>query len=137
MAEAIRVLLVDDEPLFLESMSKVLKVRGYAVGTAAGGVEALEDLRFNRYDVVVLDLRMPGLDGIATLERIRKQDGLLPVILLSGHADMSKAVEAMQHGAVDYLLKPAPVDKLCERIRSSLEHRDILQEMGPGGGPDR
>ena len=108
MADAIRVLLVDDEPVFVDTMSKVLKARGYGVGTAAGGVEALEELLFNRYDVVVLDLRMPGMDGIATLERIRKRDPLLPVILLSGHADMSKAVEAMQHGAVDYMVKPAP-----------------------------
>jgi len=129
MADTIRVLLVDDEPLFLESMGKVLKLRGYQVGAVTGGVEALEELRFGRYDVVVLDLRMPGLDGIATLERIRKQDAFLPVILLSGHADMSKAVEAMQHGAVDYLLKPAPVEKLCERIRSALEHRRILEEL--------
>ena len=134
MADAIRVLLVDDEPVFVDTMSKVLKARGYEVGAAAGGVAALEELRFNRYDVVVLDLRMPGMDGIATLERIRKRDPLLPVILLSGHADMSKAVEAMQHGAVDYMLKPAPVDKLCERIRSAVEHRKILEEMGPPPG---
>ena len=129
MADSIRVLLVDDEPVFVDTMSKVLKARGYGVGAAAGGVEALEELQFNRYDVVVLDLRMPGMDGIATLERIRKRDPLLPVILLSGHADMSKAVEAMQHGAVDYMLKPAPVDKLCERIRSAVEHRKILEEL--------
>jgi DNA-binding NtrC family response regulator len=129
MADAIRVLLVDDEPVFVDTMSKVLKARGYGVGATAGGVAALEELRFNRYDVVVLDLRMPGMDGIETLERIRKQDPLLPVILLSGHADMSKAVEAMQHGAVDYMLKPAPVDKLCERIRSAIEHRKILEEV--------
>ena len=129
MADSIRVLLVDDEPVFVDTMSKVLKARGYGVGAAAGGVEALEELQFNRYDVVVLDLRMPGMDGIATLERIRKRDPLLPVILLSGHAGMSKAVEAMQHGAVDYMLKPAPVDKLCERIRSAVEHRKILEEL--------
>ena len=134
MADAIRVLLVDDEPVFVDTMSKVLKARGYGIGAAAGGVEALEELRFNRYDVVVLDLRMPGMDGIETLERIRKHDPLLPVILLSGHADMSKAVEAMQHGAVDYMLKPAPVDKLCERIRSAIEHRNILEELAPPPG---
>jgi len=134
MADAIRVLLVDDEPVFVDTMSKVLKARGYGVGAVAGGVAALEELRFNRYDVVVLDLRMPGMDGIETLERIRKQDPLLPVILLSGHADMSKAVEAMQHGAVDYMLKPAPVDKLCERIRSAIEHRNILEELAPPPG---
>jgi len=131
MAEAIRVLLVDDEQLFLESMSKVLKARGYEVGTAAAGVQALEEVEFKPYDVVILDLRMPGMDGIEVLGRIRKSAPLLPVILLSGHADVSRAVEAMQHGAVDYLLKPASIEKLCSRIQSALEHRKILEEMRP------
>lgn len=133
MPDAIRVLLVDDERIFLESMSKVLRGRGYEVGTAASGVEALEEVRFKTYDVVVLDLRMPGMDGLEVLGRIRKNTPLLPVILLSGHADVSMAVEAMQHGAVDYLLKPAPIEKLCSRIQSSLEHRKILEEMRPKG----
>jgi DNA-binding NtrC family response regulator len=134
MTGVVRVLLVDDEALFLESMRKVLKLRGCEVGVAGGGEQALRELRRARYDAVVLDLRMPGLDGIATLEHIRAMDPALPVLLLSGHADMSKAAEAMQKGAADYLLKPAQVDKLCERIRSAIELRAARENAGGGGG---
>jgi CheY-like chemotaxis protein len=130
MAEKPRVLLVDDEPVFLDSMSKVLRARGFEVGAVGGGVEALEELRFHPYDVVILDLKMPGMDGIAVLERIRKMEPAPPVILLSGHAELSKATEAMKRGAVDYILKPARVDKLCERIQASLERTSILRSMG-------
>jgi DNA-binding NtrC family response regulator len=123
--------LVDDEPVFLESMSKVLRARGYEIGTAANGVAALEEIKFRTYDVVVLDQRMPGMDGVATLDRIRRDHPTLPVILLSGHAEVSTAVAAMNRGAVDYLLKPALVEKLCERIRAAVEKKHILEELEP------
>lgn len=128
MIESVRVLLVDDEALLLSFLSKVLRVRGFEVGTAAGGAEALAELGRERYDVVVLDQRMPGMDGIATLERIRDLDARLPVIFLSGLAEMSTAVEAVRRGAVDYLMKPASVDKLCEKIRSSAQQMRALKE---------
>ena len=138
MPDRPRVLLVDDEPIFLKSMDKVLSARGYDVGTVGSGAEALEVLRLKPYDVVVLDQRMPGMDGLTTLEHIRKQHALLPVILLSGHAEVGTAVEAMNRGAVDYLLKPAHVQKLCERIQAALEKRTILEELeeqGPSESP--
>lgn len=135
MPDKPRVLLVDDEPIFLKSMDKVLSARGYEVGTVGSGPEALEALQFKKYDVVVLDQRMPGMDGLATLERIRKQHALLPVILLSGHAEVGTAVEAMSRGAVDYLLKPAHVQKLCERIQAALEKRTILEEIAEEKSP--
>jgi DNA-binding NtrC family response regulator len=124
-----RVLLVDDEPVFLDSMSKVLKSRGFEVGAVGCGVEALEELRFHVYDVVILDLKMPGMDGIAVLEKIQKMEVAQPVILLSGHAELSQAMEAMKLGAVDYILKPANVNKLCERIQACLERTSILKNM--------
>lgn len=126
MTESVRVLLVDDEALLLSFLSKVLRVRGFDVGTAAGGAEALAELGRERYDVVVLDQRMPGMDGIATLERIRCMDARLPVLFLSGLAEMSTAVEAVRRGAVDYLMKPASVDKLCGKIRSAVQQRRAL-----------
>lgn len=126
-----KVLLVDDEPLFLQTMSKVLRARGYEVGAVGSGVEALEELRFRPYDVVILDQRMPGMDGIATLDQIRKTHKTLPVILLSGHAEVGTAVEAMNRGAVDYLLKPAVVEKLIERMDAALERKALLEEMEP------
>ncbi len=125
----IRVLLVDDEEIFLQSMSKVLRGRGYEVGTANNGLLALEELKRATYDVVVLDQKMPGLDGVETLRRIRIDHASLPVILLSGHAEVTTAVEAMDAGAVDYLLKPALVDRLCQRIQSAVEKKSILEEL--------
>jgi DNA-binding NtrC family response regulator len=127
--QKIRVLLVDDEPIFLGAMSKVLKARGYEVGTTENGLAALEELKIREYDVVVLDQRMPGIDGVTTLARIQLAHPKLPVILLSGHADIATAVEAMNRGAVDYLLKPAKVEELSERIRSALEKKSILEEL--------
>ena len=137
MAETpeITVLLADDHEVVREGLRLALLRSPHirVVGEAPDGETAVSLAERRRPDVIVMDLRMPGMDGIETLGRIRKHDPLLPVILLSGHADVSKAVEAMRHGAVDYLLKPVPVEKLCERIRSSLERRTILEEMGPGG----
>lgn len=124
-----RVLLVDDEPIFLKSMTKVLTVRGYEVGVAENGRRALEELATKAYDVVVLDQRMPEMDGITTLEHIQQKYPVLPVILLTGHAEVGTAVEAMARGAVDYLMKPALVEKLCERIQAALDRKRILEEM--------
>lgn len=124
-----RVLLIDDEAVFLQSMSKVLRARGYEVGTATNGVAGLEELAFRAYDVVVLDQRMPGIDGVTTLERIRRAFPTLPVIMLSGHAQVAVAVDAMDRGAVDYLLKPAQVDTLCQRIQAALEKKQLLDGL--------
>jgi len=125
------VLLVDDEPVFLEAMSKVLTGRGFQIQTVESGEDALTAIETGNIDVVVLDQKMPGYDGLTTLEHIRKRFPTLPVIFLSGHADIGTAVEAMEGGAVDYLLKPASVDKLCERIRASLARKQVQE------APDR
>ena len=124
-----RVLLVDDEPIFLKSMSKVLGARDYEVETAEDGTAALKRMAEQEFDVVVLDQRMPGMDGLTTLEHIQKDFPVVPVILLTGHAEMDTAVEAMERGAVDYLLKPAAVEKLCERLHAALERKAVLKEM--------
>jgi len=129
MSSQVRVLLIDDEVVFLDSMSKVLRARGYHVGAARSGSEGLQELGAREYDVVVLDQRMPGMDGVTTLDQIRKTHPILPIIMLSGHAQMATAVEAMNHGAVDYLLKPAAVDKLSERIRTAVEKKTLLEHL--------
>ena len=127
MADPVRVLLIDDETVFLDSMSKVLGARGYQVGVARSGAAGLEELGAHQYDVVVLDQRMPGMDGVTTLDHIRRAHPILPVIMLSGHAQMATAVDAMNRGAVDYLLKPAQVERLCERIDSAMEKKTLLE----------
>ena len=129
MSDQVRVLLIDDETVFLDSMSKVLRARGYQVGVARSGTAGLEELALHEYDVVVLDQRMPGMDGVTTLDHIRESHPILPVIMLSGHAQMATAVAAMNHGAVDYLLKPALVDKLCERLQTAMEKKSLLEHL--------
>ncbi len=129
MADRVRVLLIDDEAVFLDSMSKVLRARGYQVGVARSGTAGLEELNRHEYDVVVLDQRMPGMDGVTTLDHIRAHHPILPVIMLSGHAQMATAVEAINHGAVDYLLKPALVDTLCERLQTAMEKKTLLEHL--------
>ena len=127
--EGIRILLVDDEPEFLAVLGARLTRRGYAVLTAGDGAEALAVLdREPNLDVVVLDLRMPGLSGIETLRRIKSARPLLEVIILTGHASVETGIEGIKNGAFDYLLKPCEVEALIEKIDQAshlkLKHED-------------
>ena len=101
------VMLVDDEAPFVETMTKRLVKRDLKIITAFSGEEALERLNKNRNtDVVILDVKMPGMNGIGVLEKIRKQFPLMEVIMLTGHATVESAIEGMKLGAFDYLMKP-------------------------------
>jgi len=104
--ENFNVLLVDDEPEFLETLVKRLTKRGLNISTAQNGEEALAVIRGKEIDVVVLDVRMPGIDGIQTLREINKLNPLMEVIMLTGHASIEVAIEGMELGAFDYLMKP-------------------------------
>lgn len=121
----IKVLIADDEVDFLESLSKVLKRRNIAVEKAFNGEEALNILSKTKFDVIVLDLRMPVLDGLATLKKIRETDRITPILLLSGHADLSFVTDALRNGAADYLLKPVSVESLVAAIETSFERKNI------------
>ncbi len=122
-----RILLVDDEERFRTTLAKMLKAQGLEVTALGSGREALEELGEKDYDVVVLDMRMPDLDGIATLTEIKKIAPQTEVILLTGHASLDAAVEAMRLGGYDYLLKPCPVEDLLAKIESAYE-RKITRE---------
>jgi len=126
MPKATRVLLVDDEALYVESLAKVLRRRGLDPETAHDGPDALARLQGADFDVIVLDLRMPGMDGIATLEEIRRRDAITPVLLLSGHADVTRATSALKSGAVDFLTKPCPVETLAGAIEDAAERKAAL-----------
>ncbi|MBP1726588.1 MAG: response regulator, partial [Deltaproteobacteria bacterium] len=104
--EKMRVMLVDDEERFLATTSKLLTRKGYEVITAASGAEALRRLAECTVHVVVLDVKMPGMDGIAALKGIKKISADVEVILLTGHATVESAVEGLNAGASDYLVKP-------------------------------
>jgi DNA-binding NtrC family response regulator len=118
-----KVLVVDDEERFRATLSKMLAAQGLEVRAAASGEEALEKLRAEPYDVVLLDIRMPGMGGIAALTAIKGAAPLIEVIILSGHASLDAAMELMQGGAYDYLLKPCPIEDVLAKIESAWEKK--------------
>jgi DNA-binding NtrC family response regulator len=116
-----RVMLVDDEERFLATTGKLLTRKGYEVVTAASGAEALQHLAEFPMHVVVLDVKMPGMDGIATLREIKKLAPHVEVILLTGHATVESAVEGLNAGASDYLVKPCDLDELIRKVNNAFE----------------
>jgi len=135
MESPIKVLLVDDEKAFVESLAKVLRRRGMVVHAAQDGETALAAAAGEDFDVIVLDLTMPGMDGLATLRGLRKRDRLTPVLMLSAHAEVGKATQALSEGAANYLFKPCPVDELVAAIEDAREKktfsRDLLEADEP------
>jgi DNA-binding NtrC family response regulator len=117
------ILLVDDEVPFVETMTKRLNKRQLMVLPAYSGREALEELENNAVDVVILDVKMPGMDGIETLREIKKAHPLVEVIMLTGHATVETAVEGMRLGAFDYLLKPCEIEELLAKVREAKEKK--------------
>ncbi len=125
----LRVLLVDDERLYVESLAKVLRRRGFEVMTAFSGESAVTLAGEQEPDVVVLDLRMPEMDGVATFTAIRRVLPHVPVIMLTGHADLDRASEALHRGVTDVLLKPCPVDVLVPAIENAAERKAIAADL--------
>ena len=112
-----KVLLVDDEVPFVETMTKRLTKRDLDVSSAFSGMEALKTLQTNpNFDIVILDVKMPQMDGIETLQEIKKRFPLLEVIMLTGHATVESAIEGMRLGAFDYLMKPCDMDLLISKV---------------------
>lgn len=122
------VLLVDDEEQFLDAFSKRLKGFGMKVETAPSGDEALKTIKGKQYDAIVLDLVMPGLDGIQTLKKLKEENPDMQIIMLTGHATASKGVEAMKAGAVDFMEKPVDMDKLLNLIGGAQRKKVLLIE---------
>ena len=112
----IKLLLVDDEDRFRSTLSKRLAEKGVVAETAANGVEALKVVKSKPVDVIVLDIKMPEMDGIETLRHIKKMNPDIEIILLTGHANIESAVEGMRLGAYDYLMKPCDLEQLLEKI---------------------
>jgi len=121
-----RVLLVDDEEQFLDVLSQRLGTRGIDAETSTSGEEALVKIKSRKFDAIVLDVMMPGIGGIETLKQIRKEYPELQIIMLTGQGSVDKAVEAMKEGAIDFLEKPADINKLMEKIGEAKEKRVLL-----------
>jgi DNA-binding NtrC family response regulator len=128
MEEVFNALIVDDEEDFRETLVKRLTKRGLKVSGAESGLRALEMLEAEAYDVIVLDVKMPGLDGIETLREIKKKSPLTEVILLTGHASMESGIEGMKSGAFDYIMKPVNIDDLLEKMRQAFERKAVQAE---------
>ena len=126
--EKMKMMLVDDEERFLSTTQKLLAKKGYDVVTAPGGVEALEKIRIHNIHVVILDVKMPGMDGNATLKEIKRQFPLVEVIMLTGHASMESAIDGLKAGAIDYLMKPTDIDEIIHKAEEAFEKRQGLEE---------
>ncbi len=126
--EKMKMMLVDDEERFLATTRKLLEKKGYDVLTATSGAEGLELLRTNRVHVVILDVKMPGMDGVATLREIKRQFPMVEVIMLTGHATVDSAVEGMKSGAVDYLMKPADLEEIVAKATDAFKRRTDVEE---------
>jgi two-component system KDP operon response regulator KdpE len=124
---AVSVLVVDDEPPIRRLLRTSLFAQGYRVIEAERGTEAIESIRQQKPDIVVLDLGLPDIDGLAVIQRVR-QDSLVPIIVLSSRSDERGKVEALDLGADDYVTKPFGMEELVARIRTALRHR--LQQQG-------
>ncbi len=125
-----RVLVVDDEEDFLETIVKRLQDRNLQVLGAESGIKALELMDAQDFDVVVLDVKMPGMDGIDTLKEMKKRKPLTEVIMLTGHASVESGIQGMQLGAFDYVMKPVALDELLEKMRQAYERKMIQQGRG-------
>lgn len=130
MSEEIRakVLLVDDEQDFLSSLSERLELRGMQVTTASRGEEAVAMVDQRQFDLIVLDLSMPGIDGLETLRRIKQKNSDAEVIILTGQGSIRSGIEAMKLGAEDFLQKPVAMGDLLEKIVQAQDRRFHILE---------
>ena len=127
-----RVLVVDDEDDFREIFIKRLKKRELNVTGAESGEKALQILDKQLFDVVILDVKMPGMDGVETLREMKRMRPLMEVIMLTGHSTVESAIDGMKLGAFDYIMKPADLDELLEKMSQAYEkkraHEQKIQE---------
>ncbi|SPD75844.1 Response regulator with CheY-like receiver, AAA-type ATPase, and DNA-binding domains [uncultured Desulfobacterium sp.] len=127
-----RILLVDDEEDFVQVLSERLKIRDYNVDTSFSGEDALAKVKNHDFDVVILDVAMPGMNGITALREIKAVKPLTEVIMLTGKATVDTAIEGMKLGAYDYVLKPCDTEKLSADINKAhqrkTEHEDRIRE---------
>jgi DNA-binding NtrC family response regulator len=123
-----RVLIVDDEEMFVDSLAERLRIRDLDVTTCLSGEDAAEKVKHYNYDVVVLDVDMPGMGGIETLREIKKHKPLTEVIMLTGKGTVESAIDGMKLGALDFLLKPCEIETLLAKISRAHEKKSEHEE---------
>ena len=130
--EGIRLLLVDDEHDFTSALKRRLDRRGLEVAVADSGEAGLERLAEFSADVVVLDVRMPGMDGLSVLARIKEQWPTVEVVMLTGHASMEVAIRGMELGAFDYLMKPVDFQDLLYKVEDAAQRKRLCEAKNEG-----
>ena len=125
---SLKALFVDDETEFIETLLKRIKRRGIAADGVNSGKAAIQYLETSPVDVVVLDVKMPGMDGIETLREIKRKHPLIEVIMLTAHANVEVAIEGMELGAFDYLMKPMDIDELIYKLQDAYKKRQVQEE---------
>ncbi len=129
MSSPAKLLLVDDEQRFRTTTSKLLAARGFSTATAGSGPEALEQMKENAFDVVILDVRMPEMGGVAVLAELKKLDPHVEVIIMTGYASVDTAKEIMKLGAYDFMLKPCAIDDLVEKIEAAYDRKTARKQL--------
>ena len=117
--QGLRILIVDDEEELVSALAERLVLRGFQVESATSGTDALKLSRKRDFDVLVADVKMPGIDGLDLMAAIKRDHPELPVILFTGHGSVAEAERGMQGGAFDYVMKPVDIDVLVEKIRNA------------------
>ncbi len=123
-----RVLVVDDEIDFRDTIVDRLRMRNLDVTGVESGEKAIELLDEHNFDVVILDVKMPGMDGIDTLREMKRVKPLMEVLMLTGHASVESGIESMKLGAFDYIMKPADIDDLIDKMRQAFEKKSNHEE---------
>jgi DNA-binding NtrC family response regulator len=123
MEHVIKLLIVDDETQFLEAIAKRLRKRGFDVRTATNGLDAIATARKEKFDIALLDLKMPGMDGGQVLKALKSEHRFLEAVILTGHGSLESAVQLTKLGAFGYLPKPYELDKLVETLKEAYQTR--------------
>lgn len=126
---AFKVLLVDDEDIFREATARQLSVRGFIVASAESGEKAIEQIKNDPPEVVVLDQQMPGMHGSDTFIAIKQINPLIEVIMLTGNTSVDNAIELMQMGTFDYLMKPINIDELLYKIEDAYTRKKLNEKQ--------
>nr|HPH43446.1 response regulator [Candidatus Aminicenantes bacterium] len=122
------ILIVDDERSILELLSVILKKEGYAVLVNPGTPSIYEDIEQKEFDLVISDIKMPQVDGMEVLRRVKAEKPTVPVIMITAYASVKQAVEALRLGAMDYIMKPFDIEEIKVLVANGLEHRRLVEE---------
>jgi len=124
----VQILIVDDEERFLTTTTKLMEKRGIKTKSATAGAEALRIIDESPVDVVILDVKMPGMDGVETLKRIKRHYPLIEVIMLTGHGSVDSAVKGLRMGAFDYVMKPCDIPDLLKKIEDAYIKKQAMEQ---------